>query len=115
MGVLLGIDIGTHRSKAVLCTPQGEVVARADRTHGVDHPQPGWAEHDPDRTWWAELVDLARELSAAAQGHGEVVGVGVTTCGPCLVPVDEADWASNGRRAAESSSPAVGDAQATLA
>lgn len=88
MGVVLGIDIGTHRSKAVACTPDGHVVARAETSHGIATPAPGQVEHDADAVWWADLVTLSRRLAPELAAHGGVQAVGVTTCGPCLVPVD---------------------------
>jgi xylulokinase len=90
VGVVLGIDIGTHRSKAVACTADGRVVARAETAHGIATPAPGHVEHDADAVWWADLVTLSRRLAPELATHGGVEAVGVTTCGPCLVPVDGA-------------------------
>ena len=86
--VVLGIDIGTSRSKGVACRPDGTVVAQATRTHEVDRPAPGWVEHDAEGIWWGETVALCRELVEGVGDSGRVRAVAVTTCGPCLVPVD---------------------------
>jgi xylulokinase len=87
-GVVLGIDIGTSRSKGLAVRPDGTVVAEAMRTHDVERPAPGWAEHDAEAVWWGETVALCRELVEALRDPGRVRAVAVTTCGPCLVPVD---------------------------
>jgi len=46
--LLLGLDIGTSSSKAVLARPDGTVVASAERAHELSLPRPGWAEHDAE-------------------------------------------------------------------
>src|SRR5260370_39779315 len=43
--VLLGLDLGTSAAKGVLTTPDGTIVAQAERPHRVSLPQPGWVEH----------------------------------------------------------------------
>jgi sugar (pentulose or hexulose) kinase len=43
---VLGLDIGTATTKAVLARPDGTVIATAQRPHTVSSPHPGWAEHD---------------------------------------------------------------------
>lgn len=81
--LLLGIDIGTASSKAVLTTPDGTVVASAVREHALSLPRPGWAEQDPERVWWTDVVALCGELLPAP-----VAGVCVSGIGPCLAPCD---------------------------
>jgi xylulokinase len=82
---VLGVDIGTSATKAVLVALDGTVIARARREHGLDLPRPGWAEHDAERVWWDELVSVCRELVPAA---GRPRAVGVSGIGPCVVPCD---------------------------
>jgi xylulokinase len=82
--LLLGIDVGTASSKAVLARPDGTVVARAQREHALSMPRPGHAEHDADAVWWADVAGLARELSA----HGPPAAVCISGLGPCLLPCD---------------------------
>lgn len=52
MSLLLGIDIGTSSSNAVLTTPSGTVIATAVREHTVFRPHQGWSEHDAREVWW---------------------------------------------------------------
>ena len=87
--LLLGIDIGTASSKAVLARPDGEIVARATREHATSMPRPGWFEHDAEQVWWADVAALCRELLPAHDG--KVAGVGVSGIGPCVVPCDADD------------------------
>ncbi|MEV0247825.1 FGGY-family carbohydrate kinase [Nocardia sp. NPDC050712] len=84
-----GIDIGTASSKGVLVRPDGSIAARAERAHSVSTPRPGWVEHDAEKIWWAEFVEIARELMAAADGT-RLGGLAVSGIGPCLLPADAA-------------------------
>jgi xylulokinase len=83
-GLLLGIDVGTASSKAVLARPDGTIVARAQREHALTLPRPGHAEHDADAVWWADVVALCRELV----GEEPPAAVCVSGLGPCLLPCD---------------------------
>ncbi|HWT92155.1 MAG TPA: FGGY family carbohydrate kinase [Solirubrobacteraceae bacterium] len=85
--LLLGIDIGTASSKGVLADPDGTVVAVAERPHGLSMPRPGWAEHDADAVWWADVVALCRELVDRVGGD-RIAGVCVSGLGPCVLPTD---------------------------
>ena len=89
-GVLIGIDIGTYASKGVACRPDGQVLAEATLAHGISIPVPGHVEQDADAIWWHDLVGLSRDLVDAIGSPGDVAAVSVTTCGPCLLPVDGA-------------------------
>jgi xylulokinase len=87
--LLLGLDIGTSSSKGVLATADGTIVARAERTHALSMPHPGWAEHDAEVVWWADSVAICRELTErAGEMGGTIVGAAVSGIGPCLLPVD---------------------------
>lgn len=89
--LLMGIDIGTYSGKGVLTTPEGEVLAQHTVEHGLAIPRPGWAEHDPDKTWWGEFAAISRTLLNRAGYSGPEVGaVAVSAIGPALVPVDQA-------------------------
>jgi xylulokinase len=87
--LLLGIDIGTASSKALLARSDGEVVARAERGHALSLPRAGWAEHDPEAIWWDDVRALCAELVPRAPGR--VSAVGVSGIGPCLAPCDAQD------------------------
>ena len=86
--LVLGVDVGTSATKAVLARPDGVVVARAQRLHGLSLPRPGWAEQDAEAVWWRDLVDVCREL--APRARPALRGVCVSGIGPCVVPCDAA-------------------------
>lgn len=84
---VIGVDIGTSATKAVLATLDGTIVARARRAHELSLPRPGWAEHDAEHVWWQEFTSVCRELVPQA-GPGGIKAIGVSGIGPCVVPCD---------------------------
>lgn len=87
--LLLGIDIGTSSSKGVLTNADGTVVAVAERPHHLLLPRPGWAEHDPEHTWWGDFLAICRELVGPANElGGQIAGLCVSGIGPCLLAAD---------------------------
>ncbi len=83
--LLLGLDIGTSSSKAVLAKPDGTLVETVERAHGVSLPQPGWVEHDAELVWWADVLSLLGRFDA--RQRAAVSGVCVSGIGPCLLPI----------------------------
>ncbi len=78
---LVGLDVGTTGVKALAISPDGEVLARAERGYPLSTPHPGWSEQSPE-DWWraseAALAEVARGRSVAGVGlsgqmHGLVV------------------------------------------
>lgn len=83
--LVLGIDIGTSATKAVLAdAASGEIVARAAHPHAVSMPRPGWVEQDAE-DWWAGIRAVTAEIG---RGH-EIAKVGVSGMGPCVLATDE--------------------------
>jgi xylulokinase len=76
---VIGIDVGTGGTRAVLVDEKGEVLASATGEHEqFASPRNGWAEQDP-RDWWKAckfaLAKLLRENSVSA---AEIAAVGLT-------------------------------------
>ncbi len=75
---LLGIDVGTTGTKAVLVDPSGRVAARATHEYPLHTPRPGWAEQDP-ADWWRGTVSAIRDvLSASGAKPEQVRGLGLS-------------------------------------
>ncbi|MGI8680039.1 MAG: FGGY-family carbohydrate kinase [Jatrophihabitans sp.] len=86
--LLLGLDIGTSSSKAVLTRPDGTLVAQAVRAHETSMPRPGFVEHDAEQIWLGDLTALVAEL--APQLRDGVAAIGLSGIGPCLLVADAA-------------------------
>ena len=88
--LLLGIDIGTYESKGVLPTITGEVIAQVAVPHQLLFPRAGWAEHDPELTWWGDFCTITKQLlSTPGVVAADIKGVGISAIGPDVLPIDE--------------------------
>jgi xylulokinase len=85
---VVGVDIGTSSSKGVLVDVAGRVLRSLVLEHAVDRPGPGMVEMDAT-VWWDELVTICRAL--LSDGTTEVLAVGVSGMGPCVLLTDEHD------------------------
>src|SRR6266851_9447468 len=73
---LLGIDVGTGGTRAVVVDEKGSVVASATAEHAAfASPQTGWAEQDP-HDWWKAAGSAIRQVLADA-GNPNVICVGL--------------------------------------
>lgn len=86
---LLGIDIGTTATKAIICRVDGAIVSEAEAPATLKSPQPGWAEEDPEE-WWANVGKVARLcLERANLSPTAIAGVGVSGMVPTLILLDK--------------------------
>lgn len=89
---LLGIDVGTSGTRAVVIDEHGHVTASATCEHEpFASPQPAWAEQDP-RDWWRACATVVQQvLSRANLRAAEIGAVGLTGQMHGSVLLDEAD------------------------
>ncbi len=75
---LLGVDVGTGGTRAVVIDRAGRVVASADSEHAAfASPRPGWAEQDPQDWWRAASVAMPAALRMAGLQGADIAGVGL--------------------------------------
>ena len=85
--LVLGIDVGTTATKAVLCSPAGRIVAQAEAPATLRSPHPGWAEEDPEE-WWANVGVVVKTcLEQSGKPPAAVAGVGVSGMVPTVIIV----------------------------
>ncbi|HTS13463.1 MAG TPA: xylulokinase [Candidatus Limnocylindrales bacterium] len=79
MTKLLGIDVGTGGTRAVLLDGAGRVAGSATSEHAaISAPQIGWAEQDP-RDWWRATCAAVKEcLAQTGTRADEIAGIGLT-------------------------------------
>ena len=90
--VLVGVDMGTGSSKAVVTNADGEILTTATRPrpNSMSMPRPGWAEVDAESVWWGDVVSLCQELVAQLGGH-TIAAVCVSGVGPSFLLCDADD------------------------
>jgi xylulokinase len=75
---LLGIDVGTSGSKAILIGADGAVKASATTEYPLYTPQPLWAEQNPSDWWTATVTSIKQVLQQGGVAAADVAGVGLT-------------------------------------
>ena len=84
--LILTYDIGTTACKSVLFGLDGTVVAMAEQEYPTRHPDPMWAEQDPD-DWWNAVVSTTRFLMKGRE-DAAIIGIGLSSQRETIVPVD---------------------------
>lgn len=85
--LVAGVDVGTRSTKGVLVdAANGETVAEVSVAHDVVFGDGGRAEHDAEGVWWGGTRAVLAQLASG----GTIDAVGLSSCGPCIVPVDAA-------------------------
>ena len=88
MTLLIGLDIGTTRIKAVLLDAErGQIIASAGRETPVNHPREGWSEHDPNALW-AAAAGALREVADQLGGR-RAAGLAISSLAEAGAPLDE--------------------------
>ena len=108
---VIGVDIGTQSTKAVLVSRDGRILAQAQHFYAPDTPRPNWAEQDAD-IWLGAVERCVAEVAPAAAhqvdvkalcisslygGSGVPVDAAMRPLHPCLIWMDrraeaQADW-----------------------
>jgi len=87
---LLGIDVGTGGTRAVLIDSTGRVISAATAEHTpMSSPQIGWAEQSPDDWWRAACQAIKVCLAKASKTPQDVAAIGLTGQMHGLVLLDE--------------------------
>ena len=53
---VIGVDIGTQSTKALLCDTRGTIIAQHSKGYRPDTPRPLWAEQWPD-VWLDAVIE----------------------------------------------------------
>lgn len=89
---VLGIDVGTGGTRAVIVGGNGRILASATEEHApFASPQIGWAEQSPEDWWRACGIAVRKALSGAALRAEQIACVGFSGQMHGAVMLDEAD------------------------
>jgi xylulokinase len=87
---LLGIDIGTGGTRAVLMDAQGRVLTSATAEHAaMSSPKIGWAEQAPQDWWRAACLAIRECLAKTNTAAWDVTAIGLTGQMHGLVLLDD--------------------------
>jgi xylulokinase len=90
--LLLGIDVGTGGTRALIIDEQGHVRASATEEHApFASPQIGWAEQQPEDWWRACGIAARKALGDAQIGAEQIACVGLSGQMHGAVMLDEQD------------------------
>ena len=88
--VILAIDCGTQSLRALLFSPTGQMLAKAQETYApYVSLQPGWAEQDPEIYWSGLCEACARLRKEHSDLFSRIAGVGVTSQRNSMINVDD--------------------------
>jgi xylulokinase len=85
---VIGCDVGSQGTKAILISTSGEYVAEAYEGYSIDYPQPLWAEQPVER--WLDALRLAirRLISESRVQPKNVQAISLATQVDGLIPID---------------------------
>jgi len=87
--VVLGLDVSTTATKAILISPDGSVVGVASSEYDFESPQPLWAEQDPGLWWTAAQESIQTVLRETETTADDIVAIGAAGQMHGLVLLDE--------------------------
>src|SRR3954454_298278 len=74
---LLGIDVGTGGTRALILSEQGRILGSASEEHvAFASPQIGWAEQDPADWWRASIIAIRKALANANLTGDDIACIG---------------------------------------
>jgi xylulokinase len=75
VSLVLGLDVSTTATKAVLLDPEGRVRSVGVSEYAYETPRPLWSEQDPALWWGATAVAIRTALEAADADAVDAVGL----------------------------------------
>ncbi len=91
MSYLMGIDVGTTGTRAIVVDEAGTLVASATAEYPLYTPHPLWAEQDPLDWWQATQTAVRGALARAGLKGSDIQGIGLSGQMHGLVLLDAQD------------------------
>jgi len=83
---ILGLEIGTTSTKAVLFDLSGQELAVVQQSYPLLTPQAGWAEQDPERLW-TTVVQVLRDMAKQLGPARRILALALAAQSGSLIPV----------------------------
>jgi len=78
MSYLMGIDIGTSSTKAILIDEEGNLIGSAICEYPLYQEKIGWAEQDPE-DWWKATCKVTKEIITKTNAKpSDIKGIGLS-------------------------------------
>jgi len=91
MGHVLGIDVSTTATKAVLLDESGSVRGMGSSEYGLSAPEPLWSEQEPQLWWDGAVAAISSTMATAGVSGEDIAAVGLTGQMHGAVLLDQAD------------------------
>lgn len=85
---VIGIDVGTTGTKAVLFSRRMEPLAQAYRSYPIETGSDGRSEQDA-MSWWRAVVETVRHVVSKLPPSETVASIALSVQGGTIVPTDE--------------------------
>lgn len=100
---MLGVDIGTTSTKAVLFTEQGEIIHQENIGYPLSTPDISTAEQDPEEIYEAVVQAISRTMTLSRISQDKLLFVSFSSAMHSVIAMDENDepltqcitWADN--------------------
>ncbi len=83
---ILGIDVGTSSTKAILFDLAGNEITSAGQSYPLLTPQTGWVEQDSEEVWQA-LIRVLQNIVSQSAGY-RVLSLAIAAQAGSIIPVD---------------------------
>ena len=83
---IIGLDIGSTGSKAIVFNEDGEILGHAAREYSILTPHPHWAEQDAELVWQLAWESLSEAVARAA--NNPPTALALSCQGEGIMPVD---------------------------
>ena len=74
MRVMLGIDVSTTGSKALLIDESGKIITSATASYPLSTPHPLWSEQSP-HDWWTGVISCVRQVLSQSDITPSAIGL----------------------------------------
>src|ERR1044071_7700348 len=90
MDYVIGCDVGSQGTKAILLSTSGEVAGEAYEGYAIDYPHPLWAEQPVERWLNALTLAIRKLLAESGASASNIRALSLATQVDGVIPIDSA-------------------------